>query len=264
MRIRMPKLTYGNVVSTLALFIALGGVSYAAATLPKNSVGSAQIKAKAVTEKKLAKGSVTSTAIKDGTISDADVKNGSISGGKINAGSLGTVPFATNAGSAASSDQISGAVVKRVGPSADNVSPSTAQAQATEIPLVSHGAVSVYAKCFTSSGSLYFGVYYKTTQNGALVGASTGPNFYGSPFFLDTTTAESARTLSQNSTSNNNAYYLSSAYYGIGTIVGPDGKGLNFRVNAWAKNGDISGGTGAYGVGQVCVFTGSAEKLNLG
>lgn len=264
MRIRMPKLTYGNVVSTLALFIALGGVSYAAATLPKNSVGSAQLKSKAVTEKKLAKSSVTSAAIKNGTIADADVKNGSISGGKINAGSLGTVPFATNAGSASSSDQLSASVLKRVGPSADNGSSSTAQGQASELTLVSNGAVSLYGKCFTSNGSLYYGLYYKTSQNGALVGASTGPTFYGSPSFLDSTTAETSRTLSQNSTSNGNAYYLSSAYYGIGTIVGPDGKGLNFRVNAWIKNGDISGGTGAYGVGQVCVFTATAEKLNLG
>jgi hypothetical protein len=41
-------------VALLALFIALGGTSYAAAKLPRNSVGSAQIKAKAVTEAKLA------------------------------------------------------------------------------------------------------------------------------------------------------------------------------------------------------------------
>ena len=31
-------LTYSNVVATLALFIALGGVTYAAIKLPKNSV----------------------------------------------------------------------------------------------------------------------------------------------------------------------------------------------------------------------------------
>jgi hypothetical protein len=40
-------------VGLLALFIALGGTSYAAAKLPRNSVGATQIKARAVTEKKL-------------------------------------------------------------------------------------------------------------------------------------------------------------------------------------------------------------------
>jgi hypothetical protein len=42
------RLTYANVVATLALFIALGGSSYAAIKLPKNSVGATQIKAGAV------------------------------------------------------------------------------------------------------------------------------------------------------------------------------------------------------------------------
>ncbi len=37
-RIR-SRLTYSDVVASLALFIALGGVSYAAVKLPKNSVG---------------------------------------------------------------------------------------------------------------------------------------------------------------------------------------------------------------------------------
>ncbi len=33
------RLTYANVVASMALFVALGGVGYAAVKLPKNSVG---------------------------------------------------------------------------------------------------------------------------------------------------------------------------------------------------------------------------------
>ncbi len=33
------RLSYANVVATLALFLALGGVSYATVKLPRNSVG---------------------------------------------------------------------------------------------------------------------------------------------------------------------------------------------------------------------------------
>lgn len=44
----LSRLSYANVVATLALFIALGGTSYAALKLPKNSVGSTQIKTGAV------------------------------------------------------------------------------------------------------------------------------------------------------------------------------------------------------------------------
>lgn len=42
------RLSYANVVATVALFIALGGSSYAALTLPRNSVGDNQIRAGAV------------------------------------------------------------------------------------------------------------------------------------------------------------------------------------------------------------------------
>ena len=37
------RLTFANVVSCIALFVALGGVSYAATQLPKNSVGAKQL-----------------------------------------------------------------------------------------------------------------------------------------------------------------------------------------------------------------------------
>jgi hypothetical protein len=45
-----PKPTYANVVSSLALFVALGGTSYAVA---RSSVGSAQLRANAVTSVKV-------------------------------------------------------------------------------------------------------------------------------------------------------------------------------------------------------------------
>jgi hypothetical protein len=49
------RLTYANVMATLAVFIALGGVGYAAIKLPKNSVGTRQLKNRAVTTKKINK-----------------------------------------------------------------------------------------------------------------------------------------------------------------------------------------------------------------
>lgn len=42
------KLSYANVVASLALFVSLGGASYAAIELPAHSVGSRQLKAGAV------------------------------------------------------------------------------------------------------------------------------------------------------------------------------------------------------------------------
>jgi hypothetical protein len=53
-----PVLSYANVTATLALISALGGGAYAAATLPANSVGSRQLKAKSVTPRKVAPATV--------------------------------------------------------------------------------------------------------------------------------------------------------------------------------------------------------------
>ena len=55
-RLRRPSLAM--VVALLALFVALGGGAYAALKLPKNSVGSKQIKANAVNSSKVKDGSL--------------------------------------------------------------------------------------------------------------------------------------------------------------------------------------------------------------
>ncbi len=83
-----PKLTYANVVATLALFIAIGGASaFAASHLGKNSVGSKQLR----------KNSVTTAKIKSEAVTAAKVKNGTLTGTQINASTLGTVPTAQTA-----------------------------------------------------------------------------------------------------------------------------------------------------------------------
>src|SRR3954453_21723387 len=66
-RIR-SKLTYANVVATLALFLALGGGAYAAFKLPKNSVGSKQIKKNAVRTSKVKPGSLLANDFKPGQL----------------------------------------------------------------------------------------------------------------------------------------------------------------------------------------------------
>ena len=54
----MPRLSYSNAVATLALFIALGGTSYAAVELDKDSVGAEHIKRSAVRSSEIRNGSV--------------------------------------------------------------------------------------------------------------------------------------------------------------------------------------------------------------
>ena len=82
----MPPLrrhvSFANITSVMALMIALGGTSYAAIKIPKNSVGSAQIK----------KGAVASSDLKANAVGAASVKNGSLLAADFAPGQLPTGP----------------------------------------------------------------------------------------------------------------------------------------------------------------------------
>lgn len=249
MKVSRPRITYANVVATLALFIALGGVSWAAATLPKNSVGSKQIK----------KNAVTSTKIKSNSITGAKVKNNSLTGSDINAGSLGKVPSAGRADSAASSDQVV-AVTRKVAPTGSGGSQDAARASATEVPLVGNGQVSIYGKCYVYSGQVFAEILGKTTADGALTSQQTY-YYYGSGGYLNTTTPEGQRYVSMASAGMNNAYGPDNDY-SQGLMYGPDGNGLDFSSQVWAKQGTVTTyGNGAFGPGNVCIFMARGIKL---
>lgn len=75
---RRRRPSTAHVTAGLALFIALGGTSYAAGSLAANSVGSTQIKASAVKSSELAKNAVTSVKVKDGSLLKSDFKAGEL------------------------------------------------------------------------------------------------------------------------------------------------------------------------------------------
>jgi hypothetical protein len=74
-RTRMQRirahLSFANAIALIALFVALGGSSYAAITLARNSVGAKQIKA----------GAVRSSEVKDGSLLRKDFKSGQLPAG---------------------------------------------------------------------------------------------------------------------------------------------------------------------------------------
>ncbi len=84
------------IVAIIALFAALSGSAYAA--LGKNTVGSKQLKAKAITTGKIANNAVNGTKVAPNSLSGAD----------INLSALGTVPTATSAAQAGNADTVGG------------------------------------------------------------------------------------------------------------------------------------------------------------
>jgi hypothetical protein len=56
---RIVRYLKQNAIAVVALFIALGGTSYAAVAIPKNSVGSTQLRKGAVSSSKIRSGAIT-------------------------------------------------------------------------------------------------------------------------------------------------------------------------------------------------------------
>jgi len=79
MKLIRKNLTYANVMSTIAVFLVLGGGAALAATqLAKNSVGAKQLKKNAVTTAKVKNGAINGAKVADGSLTGADVADGSI------------------------------------------------------------------------------------------------------------------------------------------------------------------------------------------
>jgi hypothetical protein len=70
-----------NHLGLLALFIALGGTSYAVINLPRNSVGSKQIKNRQVKRPDIAKDAVTSSRVKNFSLRTEDFMPGQLPAG---------------------------------------------------------------------------------------------------------------------------------------------------------------------------------------
>ncbi len=92
----MRRPSYSAVMSTIAVFVALSGTSYAAVKLSAHSVGTRELKNSAVTTAKLHAKAVVGAAVAD----DA------LTGGQIKESTLRTVPTADRAGDA---DHLGGA-----------------------------------------------------------------------------------------------------------------------------------------------------------
>jgi len=69
---------YANVMATVAVFVSLGGASYAAVALPRDSVGTAQLRADSVTYNKLHARSVGPDQLRDDAVDATKLAQGSV------------------------------------------------------------------------------------------------------------------------------------------------------------------------------------------
>jgi hypothetical protein len=123
------RLTYANVMSSIAVFLMLGGATAFAATkigagqLKANSVKTGKIVKEAVTAGKLKKKAVTTAKLANGAVTTEKIGPDAVTGDKANEATFGKVPSAVNADTVNGQSQTK--VFKILNPGQSNVTVAT-------------------------------------------------------------------------------------------------------------------------------------------
>jgi hypothetical protein len=128
MRLVRKRLTYANVMSSLALFlIVAGGSAFAAAKLGKNTVGTKQLKNNAVTSAKIKKGAVTAAKIGAGAVGAGALASGSVGAGALANGAVGSDKLGSNSvtGDKIAANAVDGAKIAANAVTGDKVAPGS-------------------------------------------------------------------------------------------------------------------------------------------
>ncbi len=89
-------LSFANLVSLIALFVALGGTTYAAVTLPKNSVGARQIKKNGVRAAEINRNAVGASELRSNAVASGDIADNGVGGADLADNSVGAGELADN------------------------------------------------------------------------------------------------------------------------------------------------------------------------
>jgi hypothetical protein len=155
-KLRSP-LTYPNVMATIAVFVALGGTSYAVAT---GSIDSRELKNNSVRSGDLRNNDVRGKDILKGAVTGSDVDDDSLTGEDVNESSLGTVPnasianiantasMATTADSAGTAGSVGGVTFRSFN--------FTTQADAAATQILSFRGLELSASCAIATAALGF------------------------------------------------------------------------------------------------------------
>ncbi|MFL5824431.1 MAG: hypothetical protein ACJ764_13430 [Solirubrobacteraceae bacterium] len=170
---------HGTVVAYLALFVALGGSAYAAASA---SIGSNDIKPNAILSRHIKDGQVTSADVGASAITSAKIAANAITGADIKEQTLAQVPSAAHAAQAASATQATNATqagnaALLGGQSASAFLPATNVVRMDSSPSGLHGqstpldtpSFKVHAFCYGEIGTSRIDLTVDATGQGAKV-----------------------------------------------------------------------------------------------
>lgn len=158
------------VVSLLALFVSLGGVSYGVAT---GFIDSREIRDNTIRTKDLRNEEVRGRDIRNSTVQGRDVALNTLRGVDIDEAELGQVPLAARAGTATSA--ASAATAESAGSVATLRTIATTIAPGSPAVLVSHGPLTIRGSCAPVALGLSASLTVETTEgNSAAQGSGPG------------------------------------------------------------------------------------------
>lgn len=214
------RLTYSNVMSSLAVFLVLGGASAYAAKkigsneLKSNSVTTAKIKKNAVTAAKIKQNAITTAKVKNSAITTGKIAKEAVTGDKVKLSTLGTVPSAEVA--ANFEKYLPFGII-----TANNGETKT---------LVSYGPFSLLGECKEEAGTLGAYVIFATTENNTSFGGDDASSGDVGP-----ATPASERIIEDPGASSVGAPSNSDGYDDQFNAQAPSGRSWAGTVESWAS-----------------------------
>jgi hypothetical protein len=207
----LQRLSYANVMATIAVFVALGGSSYAAMSVTGKNVKDAtltgaDVKNRSLTGADLKPSSVGGSDIRPDAVNSDDVEDGSLLAADFKSGQLpdtsnfydkgqSDARFLAAGAKPADADRLDGLDSTEIVTDSEYKQVVVRMQAGDEREIVRNGPLSVYARCATVGANDQLRLYAKTDIDGAIMYASWGDTRDGTDAtdFLDTTTPEANR-----------------------------------------------------------------------
>ncbi len=236
-----------TVIACIALFVALGGVSYGFATgsidsreIKNENVRSQDIRNNSIRTDDLRNNEVRGRDIRNSTVRGPDVALNSLGGPDIRESTLGEVPIAARAGDANTLDGMDSTAFQPAG----QILPFSLKLRAGDTaPLASHGQVSVAAQCIDNVlGNDTARLLVTTASDQSLMdGANVDDDHLTSANYLNTFTPVGQRELAAFTRLESSTPEVSDANGG-GYAAGPDGKAIHLAGDQTVLGFDYAGG----------------------
>lgn len=248
------RITYANVMSSIAVFLVLGGATAYAA----KKIGSNEIKGNSITTGKIKKNAITASKIKKNAVTGVKVRNGAVTAAKIAAGSVGTVQLANGGVNSEkiSPNAVGNSQTQLVKVFKAGAVPAIGEEESSpRVELGSVGPFHFYGKCFKTGAEIEARTYVELTSGVATLGSEDAAEFENNTDgYLTPSTPESERALEEDASAPANSFSANSDDEEFQASASDGTEITGLAAGTGAKQGTPPGGNGPFLVGDSCII----------